>query len=79
MGQTEKKQKFPPFLYEKVVNSALVNLLKEFTSTIVYKKAEFAIKMQINDQSPLYNAWITWITWIKYQEIVNFMLARLTS
>ena len=51
MGQAEKKQEFPPFLYENVLKSAWVNLLKEFTCTIFYKKAEFAIKMKKNDQS----------------------------
>ena len=46
MGQAEKKQELPPFLYENVVKSAWVDVLKEFTCTIFYKKADFAIKMQ---------------------------------
>ena len=53
MGQTKKKQESPPILYENVLKSAWVNLLNEFTSTIFYKNADFAIKMQKHDQSPI--------------------------
>ena len=50
MGQTEKKQESPPFLNENALKSAWVNLLKEFTCTIFYRKADFAIKMQKHDK-----------------------------
>ena len=53
MGQTKKKQESPPFLYENFLKSAWVNPLNEFTSTIFYKNADFAIQMQKHDQSPI--------------------------
>ena len=53
MGQTKKKQESPPYLYENLLKSAWVNPLKEFTSTIFYKNADFTIKMQKHDQSQL--------------------------